>query len=117
MQVIAAGSVAFRAVEADGASGCRMAELITAATGAPTFAMRQFEVDPGGRTPFHAHPWEHEVFILAGAGCVETEAEPRQFAAGDAVFIPRLEKHAFRNTGEDVLRFLCLIPVAEPCCR
>lgn len=107
----------FQPVEAEGAASCRIAELITAATGAPTFAMRQFEVDLGGHTPYHAHPWEHEVYILAGEGHVATEAGPRPFQAGDAVFIPRLEKHAFHNSGRELLRFLCLIPVSEPCCR
>ncbi len=117
MEIVPNGSAAFAEVGAEGAAGCRMAELITAANGAPTFAMRQFEVDPGGHTPYHAHPWEHEVFVLSGSGSVATEAGPRPVSAGDALFIPRLEKHAFQNTGAEPLRFLCLIPVTEACCR
>jgi len=44
--------------------------LITEETGAPNFAMREFTVGPGGSTPRHVHPWEHEVFVLAGKGTV-----------------------------------------------
>ena len=40
--------------------------LITKAEGAPRFAMRVFTLEPAGHTPYHAHEWEHEVYVLAG---------------------------------------------------
>ena len=45
--------------------------------GAPNFTMRHFEVAPGGRTPFHAHPWEHEVYVLSGTGKVRQKGGER----------------------------------------
>ena len=117
MKVISSETVAFVDVQADGASRCRIRELITDRDGAPTFAMRQFQIEPGGQTPFHRHPWEHEVFILEGCGYVRGEEGPRPFQAQDAIFIAPDELHSFVNSGETPLRLLCLIPVAQQCCR
>ena len=51
-----------------GAAGCRVRWLIGEGDKAPNFAMREFEVAPGGHTPKHFHDYEHEVFVLAGRG-------------------------------------------------
>ncbi len=48
--------------------GVQIREMITAQDGAPNFAMRVFDVQPGSATPYHAHPWEHEVYIISGTG-------------------------------------------------
>jgi quercetin dioxygenase-like cupin family protein len=92
------------------ASGVKVRWLITEETGAPNFAMRQFTVAPGGYTPRHIHPWEHEAFILSGEGVVIGEDGEEQISPGDVVFVPQDEEHQFRNTGDEELRFLCLIP-------
>lgn len=98
-----------------GASGAKIRELITVREGAPNFAMRLFDLAAGGYTPLHSHPWEHEVFILQGAGAVMSDDGTHPFSGGDAVFIPGDERHQFRNTGEGVLRFICVIPIQNPC--
>ena len=51
-----------------GVLGVTMRVVAGTAEGAPTFVMRVLEIQPGNANPFHAHPWEHEVFILAGKG-------------------------------------------------
>ena len=104
------------AVQAEkGASGASLRELITVREGAPNFAMRLFELAPGGSTPFHSHDWEHEVFVLDGSGLVGTAGEPLPVKGGDSVFIPGDEKHQFRNAGTAPLRFICVIPMQNPC--
>lgn len=95
------------------AMGVKVRWLITEETGAPNFAMRQFLVEPGGSTPRHAHPWEHEAFILSGSGVVLGEDGEKHFKPGDVIFVPPDEEHQFRNTGDEELRFLCLIPLQE----
>jgi len=50
----------------EGTSKLRVRWLITKEIGAKNFAMRLFEMEPGGYSPLHSHPWEHEVFILEG---------------------------------------------------
>lgn len=97
-------------VEQEGAAGAKIRWLITKDDGAPNFAMREFELAPGGHTPFHAHDWEHEVFILAGVGAVAGEAGEFALEPGMAVFVPPNEKHTFKNAGAEPLRFLCLVP-------
>jgi quercetin dioxygenase-like cupin family protein len=91
--------------------GVALRTVISAAE-APRFAMRVFEVEVGGSTPFHTHDWEHEVFILSGRGKVRGADGERELSADDAVFVAPGEEHCFTNTGEDVLRFVCCIPHA-----
>jgi len=72
--------------------------------------MRLFELEPGGMTPLHHHPWEHEVFILEGVCRLIIGGDERPIGAGYAVYIPPNIRHSFINAGEGVLKFLCLIP-------
>jgi quercetin dioxygenase-like cupin family protein len=94
-----------------GAEGTTIRELITAREGAPVFAMRLFEVSPGGFSPYHSHDWEHEVFILEGEGEIKGKDGPWPFAAGDAILVLPGEEHQFRNIGSGPLRFICCIPI------
>ena len=84
--------------------------VIGADEGAPRFVMRVFEVKPGSSTPFHSHWWEHEVFVLSGKGIVKGEGDERSIGEGTVVFVEPDEQHCFVNTGNDVLRFICVIP-------
>jgi quercetin dioxygenase-like cupin family protein len=117
VKIIRSTEIPASPVAMEGAQGTTIRELITDREGAPTFVMRLFEVEPGGHTPLHSHDWEHEVFILSGAGELVLADGAHPFAAGDAVFVPGGEEHRFSNTGEAALRFLCLIPVEQPSCR
>ena len=104
----------YTSVEAKDAQGesskVRVRWLITKKTGAENFAMRLFELEPGGYTPFHIHDWEHEVFILEGDGVVVGGDEERLFRTGDVIFMSPNEKHQFRNIGKNIAKILCLIP-------
>lgn len=97
----------------EGASKLKVRWLITKDTGAPNFAMRLFEMQPGGYSPLHGHNWEHEVFILEGEGAVVGKEGEKKFKLGDAVFVPPNEKHQFKNTGKKLVKFICLVPFHE----
>lgn len=97
-------------VTMEGAAGCRVRWLIGDKDHAPTFAMREFEVAPGGHTPRHFHDYEHEVYVLAGKGTIVDGDRELPLAAGDVVFVAPNDVHQFRNTGSEPMRFLCLIP-------
>lgn len=84
--------------------------------GAPVYALRMIEVSPGGHTPDHGHPYEHENFVVEGSGEVMIEGEWNNISAGDVVFVPPGARHQYRNTGEATLRFLCGIPASPPSC-
>lgn len=90
--------------------GVTMRMVIGPEDGAPVFNMRVFEVEPGHVTPHHSHWWEHEVFVLSGQGIVKTDQGDRPIDHGNVVFVPGGDMHQFRNTGDDVLRFICLVP-------
>ncbi|MBN2024526.1 MAG: cupin domain-containing protein [Pirellulales bacterium] len=107
-------------VEMEGAVQCRMRCLVGEPDGAPSFSMRQFEVAPGGHTPKHTHPYEHEVFVLEGQGVVLEGDVEHPLRPGTVVYVRPSELHQFRNTGAGPLKFLCLIPhplrdMAGPC--
>jgi quercetin dioxygenase-like cupin family protein len=98
-------------VNVEGAVGVSKAGLITATDHSPTSAMRLFEIRPGGNTPYHAHDWEHVVYVLEGKGVLKTENGDAEFSAGDALLAAPGEKHNFVNTGDATLRFLCVVPL------
>ena len=86
--------------------GVAMYEVITAAEGAPNFALRVAEVQPGASSPYHHHPWEHEAYIVSGEGVVKGEQSETPVKQGSTVFILPDEQHCFTNTGKETLRFI-----------
>lgn len=90
--------------------GVTMRMVIGPDEGAPHFNMRVFDVQPGASTPHHSHWWEHEVFIMAGSGIVRDQTGEKPISSGMALLVPGGETHQFVNTGDTVLRFMCLVP-------
>ena len=99
-------------VNADGAKDVEIRWLISKEDGAENFAMRMFEIKPGGHTPLHTHPHEHEVFIVEGQGALVFEGEEHAFSPEHVIFVPGGKEHRFKNTGDSLLRLLCLIPAS-----
>ena len=97
-------------VEEKGAKGVKVRWVISQKDGAPNFAMRIFEIEAGGFTPYHKHEWEHEVFIKDGQGILVSEEKEFPFKPGDVIFVPSDEVHQFKNTSDKKLEFLCLVP-------
>jgi len=98
-----------------GSPGASIRWLWAEKDGAPNFALRLIEVQPGASTPHHAHPYEHEVYVLSGrASLIEGDAgREHALQPGDTAIVMPNETHQFVNAGPDVLRFLCLIPLAR----
>ncbi len=110
MKVIHYQQIESAPVTTEGAAGCRIRCLVGEPDGAPSFSMRQFEVEPRGYTPLHAHAHEHEVFVLEGSGLVMEGEKEHPLRPGTVVFVPPGTTHQFRNPGSGPLKFLCLIP-------
>ena len=110
MKVQNSQTITQQPVDMEGARGCHVRKLVGEADQAPNFAMRQFEVEPGGHTPRHFHDYEHEVYVLEGKGVVFENETAHPLQSGDVVLIQPNEVHQFRNTGDVALKFLCLIP-------
>ena len=80
---------------------------------APVYALRMVEIAPGGHSPRHSHPYEHENFIVEGRGRVLIDGQWSDLRAGDVVFVPPSADHTYENAGDTTFKFLCGIPVAR----
>ncbi len=88
--------------------------LVGKADGADHFCMRMFQVAPGGHTPLHSHPWEHEIFVHSGKGAVFLGGQWTDVEPGTAIFIPGTAEHQMKSTGGDVFTVVCLVPAGVP---
>lgn len=77
---------------------------------APNFAMRCFEIQPGGSMPNHTNLVEHEQFVLNGIAKIGIGEEVFEVKKDDIVYIPAEIPHWYKNIGDEPFRFLCLVP-------
>ena len=111
MKVVSYEDVKELYVDMEGAKDAYIRWLITSDDGAPNFAMRLFRVLPLGYTPYHSHPYEHEVFVLEGEGKLVFEGEEYPLKPGSVAYVDPDKRHQFVNTSkEKELRFICVIP-------
>jgi quercetin dioxygenase-like cupin family protein len=85
-------------VDMDGAQGTVIRHVITEKDGAPNFNMRVLSMEPGGLSPNHSHPWEHEFFILSGEGIGEVDNKEGNVRQGDVIYVPPDIQHCIRAT-------------------
>jgi quercetin dioxygenase-like cupin family protein len=102
--------VELQPVNIEGAAGTQIRWLIAEKDGAPNFALRMFEVEAGGHTPYHKHAWEHEVYCLEGEGIFVFEGNDYAFKAHDTIYVDPNKMHQFKNSGKGKMKFLCIIP-------
>ncbi len=110
MKVINYKKIKREELEGHGIKNVSMRVVIGPSDKAPNFVMRVFTVESGGHTPYHAHPFEHEVFVLKGAGEVLFGKTPHKMEKDSVIFIPGDETHQFRNIGDGDLVFICVVP-------
>ena len=71
-------------------------------------SLAEARLPPGGATTPHYHPRTEEIYyILEGTAHMRIGEEERDVGPGDAIAIPPGAEHQIRNTGADVLKFLC----------
>ena len=110
MKLVSYDQVELEDVLVEGAKSTGIRWLISQKDNAPNFALRMFEVKEGGMTPFHQHPWEHEVFVLEGQGALITDEGEKPFKRYDVIYIDPNKNHQFKNMGETTMKFLCIVP-------
>jgi quercetin dioxygenase-like cupin family protein len=92
--------------------GIRIRWLLTEKEGAPNFAMRVIEIDPGVVFDPHHHPYEHEIYVLEGSGVLTSpQGDVGIMEPGKFVLVPPDEPHGYRNAGDATLKFICVIPL------
>lgn len=90
--------------------GAQKRVLIGPEQGAPHFVIRRFTIGAGGHSPYHAHPWEHGVYVLAGKGEVRFAGGATAVETGDYACVPAMDEHQFVNAGHEPFEFLCVVP-------
>jgi quercetin dioxygenase-like cupin family protein len=80
---------------------------------APNFVMRHFEFEPGAAMPFHAHPWEHEFYVLEGKGALKTSGGELPMETGDSAVVLPNEMHSLMNTSKEGMRVICMVPLVD----
>jgi quercetin dioxygenase-like cupin family protein len=113
MKVVDFKDVKAEEVKEPGSKDVTVRWLISEKDGAPNFAMRLFEVEPGGFTPFHTHAWEHQVFVLQGRGLLVAEEKNVPLKKDDAALVPPDEKHQFKNDSDEKFTFICVVPIEK----
>ena len=104
----------YREVPAEPVSeGITIRWVIGQPEGAPNFALRVIEFAPGAVFDPHQHAYEHEIFVLEGEGVVEGLDGEVAMRPGVALYVPPDEPHGYRNTGQSVLQFVCVVPHQE----
>lgn len=95
-----------------GAEGVSLQWIFNQKDGAGRYAMRLFEVKPGGLIPLHEHPdMEHEIFVVAGEAEILMPDHSCRVKQYDALFVKPGERHGFRNDTAQPFQFICVIPV------
>ena len=112
MELTSIYTVPGRPAEDDGARGATVRELTPGAVEA-ALALDLWEIAPGGCGPRHAHPEEHQCYVLAGAGEYQgPEGAPvLPLRDGAAFYVPAGERHQVVNTGRTPLRVLVATPL------
>ena len=97
-------------VTGEGAVNVQVQWLIDETRGAPNFALRRFIINPGGHTPRHSHPWEHEVYVLRGRGLLVTDEGETELGHDQAILLPADQEHQFFSYEDETLEMLCIVP-------
>jgi quercetin dioxygenase-like cupin family protein len=96
----------------EGTKGCTLRWLIAEKDGAEHYAMRLFELLPGGLIPVHIHEdSEHEIYIIEGTATFDNDENKITVKKGDVIFVKPGDKHSFTNTSEKPFKFICVIPI------
>jgi len=96
-------------VRMEGAAGVTKRVPVRAGDGWDGWAMRVFELAPGGYTPRHSHDWLHVNLVLDGRGTLLLDGTEHELSVGDSAVVPAGREHQFRadNVG---FTFICIVP-------
>jgi quercetin dioxygenase-like cupin family protein len=94
----------------EGIAGVAKRVLVSPAEGWDGWVMRLFDVEPGGHTPRHSHPWPHINFVPSGRGTLYVGGEEQPLTPGSYAFVPGGVEHQFRAAPDEPLTFICIVP-------
>jgi quercetin dioxygenase-like cupin family protein len=84
--------------------------LLSTDDGWDGWVMRVMILEKGGYTPKHSHWWPHINYILEGEGTLYLDGKENPIEKDSTFYIPGNELHQFKNSGENNLKFICIVP-------
>ncbi len=72
--------------------------------------MRIIELGPDGYSPRHKHDWPHINYMVDGNGVLSIDGKEHPVEKGAFAYVPANTEHQFKNTGDGVFRFICIVP-------
>jgi len=87
-----------------------MKVLISPKEGWNGYVMRVIEVNKGGYTPKHSHPWPHINYVIEGTGQLLIDDKFHSVISGAYAYVPSNTVHQFKNVGGDIFKFICIVP-------
>ena len=89
------------------------ARLVGIDDNAPSCTMNYSEIQDGKTSAHHIHPWEHEIYVVGGAGTLICDGKEYPVKEGDAVFIPgEVDHYTLNNGGQGLLRRIEVNPLS-----
>lgn len=92
------------------AKGASMKAIVSPAEGWEGHVMRVLELEEGGYSPKHNHPWPHINYMLEGEGVLFIDGEEHKVKKGSYAYVPAGKLHQFKNAGSGVFKFICIVP-------
>ncbi len=96
-------------MDSDVIKNTEMKVLIGPEQGWDSHVMRMMEVGVGGFTPKHSHPWAHINLMIQGKGVLMIDGVDHEMETGSYAFVPADSLHQFKNTGDEVFKFMCIV--------
>ncbi|RKD33934.1 cupin domain-containing protein [Thermohalobacter berrensis] len=97
-------------IEGEGIKKAIKKVLISPEEGWEGHVMRVFELEEGGHTPKHTHPWPHINYIVRGKGILHLDGKDYEVEEGSFAYVPSNKIHQFSNRGKDNFAFICIVP-------
>jgi len=97
-------------IDSPAVKNAAMKVLIGAQEGWADHVMRIIELGPDGYSPKHSHPWPHINYMIEGNGVLYIEGQEQAVQAGSYAYVPSDKEHQFRNAGDGMFRFICIVP-------
>ena len=98
------------AIDSPEVKNAAMKMLVGANEGWTDHVLRVVELGPDGYSPKHTHPWPHINYMLDGKGVLFIEGQEHPVENGSFAFVPAGKEHQFRNSGDTLFRFICIVP-------
>lgn len=74
------------------------------------YVMRIMTLEVNGSSPQHSHDWPHINYVISGTGVLLLAGKEYPLIAGTCAYVPANLEHCFRNSGDEQLEFICIVP-------